>query len=194
MATQSEVSEVLAMLAVTYPRYQIGKDTARVYYQLLKDIPADEMKAAASICATTKTFFPSVHELRFAVADLRKRLSDIPDAYEAWEDILKAGNGRTAWIEETEEGAVIHHGEYQFKHPIVKVVAQRLGWPDGFPLDDNIMADRAHYLKAYESAMNKAVNESVELPEVREYLDSAREQRALDSGQQIKLLAERMHV
>lgn len=185
MATKDEVYEVLAMLGATYPRFTPTSDTVKVYYQLLRDFTQEELRAAALHCATTKDFFPSVREIREAVADLRCRAQKVPTAYEAWQDVLKSGKGSVRYGEEGDDGQYyIVEKQYDWLHPVVLHVAEQLGYPTYFPDRTNLMADRAHYYKAYQSAIDGLMVEQTLLPEVRDFVGR------IEAGDEIKKLAE----
>ena len=183
MTTQADIFEILAMLAATYPRYSLTKDTTTVYCRLLQDIPADLLQAAALECATNRDFFPSVHELREAATDIRNRINGIPTAYEAWADLRRAGSGYVDYYVQDRDGYSRQRSKpYEFIHPIIRQVAEMMGWPRDFPDDDNIMADRAHFFKAYTAQLAKYIGEETQLPEVKQYIESARSNVLLEAG------------
>lgn len=175
MATNQEVFEILTMLAAAYPRSQLNKEAVKAYTLLLQDIDFEELKAGAMDCAAKGTFFPSVHELRRSVVEIRRRTNRVPTAYEAWSEVLAAGTGSRKEVEEGPEGGwIIVEKKFVFTHPLVEKVARMLGWPSSFPGGDTEMADRAHYLKAYDQTANDAMNYEITLPEVREFIESRR--------------------
>src|SRR3990167_10036937 len=126
MSKKTEFVKVLAMLAAAYPRFTMTEETTEVYAQLLADIPIETLRAAALSCATTRDFFPSVHELRQAVAELARKANSIPSAYEAWQDLKKAGRGFYKEVIERDGDYFIEPVIYEFIHPVVKHVAELL--------------------------------------------------------------------
>ena len=64
MATQTEVSATLAFLAAAYPRYEMTKDTVKVYAMGLDDVPADALEIGARQLSKASKWFPSLSELR----------------------------------------------------------------------------------------------------------------------------------
>ena len=46
MSTQIEVAQIVAMIGSAYPNFSPAKETTGVYYELLKDLPIDLLKAA----------------------------------------------------------------------------------------------------------------------------------------------------
>ena len=174
MQNKAEFVKVLALLAAAYPRFTLTKETTEVYSQLLADIPVETLKVAALHCATENDFFPSVHELRKSVGEIARKANNIPSAYEAWQDLRKAGRG--SWKEAVEYNGqhYIQEHTYEFIHPLVKHVAQLLGWPSEFP-GDNPVADRAHFFKAYDQTVNGVLEDETMLPEIRGFIDRQRQ-------------------
>lgn len=174
MPTSKEsITEILIILAASYPRFNLTKDTITAYVAMLKDVEPEALKAAAFYCASNSSFFPSVFELRQAVAEINRKAEKIPNAYEAWEDLITAGSGKWAHAIEGEDGRFyIDYGEYQFIHPLVGKVAKMLGWPRMFPGEDNPSTDRAHFFKAYEQAVSEYLASERMLPDVQAYISS----------------------
>jgi hypothetical protein len=176
MSTSKEsISEILIVLAAAYPRFTLTKDTMTAYIAMLKDMDPETLKAAAFQCASNSSFFPSVFEIRQAAAEIQRKAENIPTAYEAWDDLNNAGNGYRKMAILKADGYESHYEietkEYEWLHPLVKRVAEQLGWPRNFP-GDNLSTDRAHYFKAYEQELSNYLNDRRMLPEVRGYIES----------------------
>ena len=181
MASKQEIFEILTILSAAYPRFSLNKETITAYTMLLEDLDTESLRAAAKECATKRTFFPSVHELRKTVVDMMRKGARVPTAFEAWNEVVNAGPEFWKEAEETENGAKIVSKSYRFSHPMVEKVARLLGWPARFP-GDNQMSDRSQFLKAYEQAVYDAMDYEITLPEVREFIDSQRH-RELGMGE-----------
>lgn len=171
------------MLASAYPRFSLTDETVATYCLLLEDIPAAELKAAALQCAAGRDFFPSVHELRQAVTDLRRHAAGVPNAIEAWSDLVQSSRSAGGRVVEESGQFYIEHSEYQFIHPIVPHVAGLLGWPDRFPGGpDDLVADRAHFFRAYDQMLAKYLEESARLPEIQQFIDAGVSNPLLTAG------------
>jgi hypothetical protein len=192
MASQIEVAQVVAMLGSAYPNFSATKETVSVYYELLKDLPADLLKVAALQCCAEagRKFAPSVGELRGAAAEITHKTQGIPSALQAWNEVCKAprsGEYRRITDEHDEHGNIIVQvRKLQWSHPVVEKVAKLLGWPR-FPDPDNESIDRAHFLKQYELEVERATSAAVELPEVTRYIEANKAQ-ALEAGEAVKRL------
>lgn len=171
MATTDEILTILSGLARCYPAFELEKETIIVYTHMLKDIPADLLTVATFEYATHGRFFPSVAEIREKVYEISLQVSGIPSAYKAWDELLSDPGGK---ITRNNGLSLSERGEYIFSHPLAEKVARELGWPGRFPgnSNDTLMADRAHFLKAYECALHELMIDEMRLPEVKQYIES----------------------
>jgi hypothetical protein len=177
----AELLKVLTVLAASYPRFALTREVVAVYTMYLRDIPADELRAAAAVCAATRDFFPSVHELRQAVVELRLEQLKLPSAFEAYHDVLQA---HAPWrIKYTNsEGEMIERVDvYQWAHPWIREVAEQLGWPSFYPTD-NPGVDRAQFARAWEAYVTAKAKEILRPPQVVSYLAGPQKVQALNAG------------
>lgn len=188
MANSRTIAQVLAEITVLYPlMFTPTPEQTTIWSMYLRDLD-DELllNALHHYVATAKDNYPpSVPALRRAASDLKRQAAGVPTAFEAWENLLEVGDGhyRTRIADEcSEDGRIlIEHIKVDFSHPLVKQVASQLGWPR-FPNQADINIDRAHFFKAYESAVGKITDEERELPDVRAYLEKIK-QPALPQGE-----------
>lgn len=180
MASEGQIAEILTLLAAAYPRYEMSRETVRLYIRFLRDLPADLLQAAALEMPARSNFFPSVYELRQAATDLRREIEGIPAAAEAWGDLLEARDGKRSKIDEDEDGFHIRNFEYKWLHPFIPKVAKSLGWPKTFP-GDNPSISYSQFVKAYEQAVADYLKAGLRLPEVTKYVNSQK-RALLESG------------
>lgn len=170
MASPYTVGEVLAEIVLCgFPNFNPTPEMTQVWIAYLSDID-DELLVMAlrhHVSTSKSAFAPSIPEIRAAAANLKARIACLPDAFEAWEDVVNAKSGERVWL----EGNTIVKAEYQFRHPLVKVVAQQLGWPRDFLADS---VTRAHFLKAWDVAVSKVMESNAELPETERFIESRR--------------------
>jgi len=206
MADAKTISDVVREIKAAYPRFVTEENTIKVWAVYLSDLPGDLLMMAVRkfISSATHAFPPSIPEIRQMATQIKVEITNIPSAYEAWDDLLRAGNG---WRYETgvndDDGSTwVEKHTYQFRHPLVEEVARRFGWPKRFPSGDDDMADRAHFFKAYDAALNKLTRAETQLPIVTAYVDQEKQllkddrRAALDTGErkQIAALTRRMTV
>lgn len=184
MANNQDVLEVLTMLAAVYPRFTLTKETVGAYAILLEDLDPNDLRAAAKDVATKSKWFPSVHELRAAIVRLMANAAGVPTTYEAWSEVINTGPPIAKGLDGSDEdGWTIVETPYKWSHQIVEMVAVQLGWPSKFPSgQDSLMADRAHFFKAYDQAVGDAMDHEMTLPEVKRFVEAKR-QILLEAGE-----------
>lgn len=172
MADQSDIAAILAVINIAYPNFTVTEQTVEVYWQILSDIPADELKAATLHCISEsgRKFAPSVGELRGAVGELRGFSNNVPASFEAWRE-FKQGS---------------------YSHPLVEKAAQLIGRHEfGMSNIDDEPSWRARFIQAYEQLAQRAEREEMLIPEVRGFIES-KGANLLAPADQIKQLAERL--
>lgn len=182
MATPADIAMMTATLSAAFPNWKVSEWTNEVYYQDLKDIPADELMIAAQHCRAQagRAFAPSTGEIRGAVMEIRRKAMNVPSAFDAWEELqtqirLNGGDfGRPVW-----------------SSPLVERVVRQLGFRN-LCLSENPTADRARFIQAYEQLEARALQEEMLIPEVRGYIED-RGGRMLEAPMdQIRKLADGM--
>lgn len=196
MATQVEIASIVAMIGAAYPNFAPTKETVMVYYDLLKDLPADLLKVATLQCCAEsgRKFAPSVGEIRGAVGDVKRQAQGVPSAIEAWGELLHAPKSeQTSEVSEDrdENGSVIIYvTPYKWSHPLVRKVAVMMGFPR-FPDWESESFERTAFLKVYETELQAYLRQDTQLPEVTRFVEGAKN-KMLNAGNQIGLLAERL--
>lgn len=168
MANLKEVSKVLGVLTLAYPKSELKPGMAEVYSSLLSEIPNEILEAAAKQIMVENTFFPSIAELRNKSLELMHGSKSLPLPIEAYEFTVNYEEITTEITDEwTDDNRVIcieHKNEWL--HPLVEKTAKLMGWPRLFPTD-NPMADKAQFIKAYESLVNREIEQTKLLPDVK---------------------------
>jgi hypothetical protein len=193
MASQIEVAQVMAVIGSAYPNFAVTKETVQVYYDLLNDLPVDLLRAATLKCCgeAGRKFAPSVGEIRGASAELMARSGGVPSTLEAWNEVCnapKSGEYKRLTDEQDENGSwIIEVTPFSWSHPLVGKVAVMLGFPN-FPNPENESVDRAHFFKQYEAELQRYSSDTVELPQVTQYIETRRGGKALPMGEAVKQL------
>jgi CDP-glycerol glycerophosphotransferase (TagB/SpsB family) len=153
--------QVWNLLAIAYPNYcreqsaETLAQTLKLYWQLLADLPIEQLKSAALRHVATSKFFPSVAELRDAAATLA--LTPAQTAVEAWGEVLAAMGDVRYYIYDD------HYETPQFANPITNRLVRSMGWRD-LCRSENAVADRARFTQAYEQLAARQRSEAA-LPE-----------------------------
>ncbi len=88
MAAYNEIVQILGVTAAAYPNFMLLPETVRVYTEMLQDIPGDILGIAAKQLIAQSRFFPTVSELRDCSHQIMQGTSEIPTAFEAWENAM----------------------------------------------------------------------------------------------------------
>jgi hypothetical protein len=191
MATNKTISQILKVIAAAYPRFELSEETVMVWARFLSDLDDDLLEAAVAkfISSSDHAFPPSIPEIRRAASDIRRAVAGVPTAFEAWEEVVRAPHPNP--IRQFKDGAFVEPTEYEWSHPLVGMVAKQLGWWRTFPnmSADKIGIDRAHFIKAYDAAASKKLDEETQLPKVTAYIEQSKI-KALDVTGEIKKLTE----
>ncbi len=183
MAEYEDIAQIVSVISAAFPlTFNPTELTVETYFQMLQDVPADELKAATLHCIGElgRKFGPSVGEIRGMVAELRKLISNTPSSYEAWQEVI--------------EQMQINGGDFGkpvWTHPLVERAVRILGWRN-LRLSEDMTADRARFIGAYEQLLTRSTNEEMMLPEVRGYIESKGGVLRLAPASQIKLLADKL--
>lgn len=164
------VAEILATAAMVYPHANITPGLIRVYIEYLKDIEPQTLDQAVKTCVSTCKFFPTIAEIREAAAEITMRSAGVPAPAEAWGEVVE------------QMRRVGSYRQPEFSSPVISRVVGFFGWRE-LCLSENLVADRARFLQAYEAEVQRGQETLQLLPETREAIQTG----ALASG--VKLLA-----
>lgn len=158
-----DMAKILMVLVEAFPTNKISPTTIEVYKRTLADIPPSVLEMATLHLISSMKFFPTVSEIRDAAFDIIVSGSKIPSAYEAWQEV---------------ESEISRCGEYfrydiipnrpVYSHPIIERAVEIMGYK-ALLYSDNVVADRAHFFRVYESLYNRAVADIKMLPAVKDF-------------------------
>lgn len=152
MTDREHALKVIGTLEAFYDK-KLSDVQAKLYVELLQDIDADRLEATAKYHMAQSPWFPKVSELREGAAALT--LGAIQPAIEAWGEV------------EQQMVRVGHVAKPEFSSVVTGIVVKSMGWKN-LCMSENGMADRAHFLKAYEQVAQREQSERVMLPEIRQ--------------------------
>jgi len=157
MATEIETLRVLKILGDVYPSFRLNSSAIEVYVKLMADIPGSVLEQAALDHISRSTFFPSVAELRSAAFSILEAADPIPTEYEAWREV------------QAEVARVGHAGQPELGNPVARQVVEQLGWRS-LCLSENPVADRAHFVQAYQALAERERYSARRLHLVNEFI------------------------
>lgn len=157
MSDEHTTLAAITYLAAAYPANKITKETVRVYVEQLADIDPELLKLAVLKCISDSKWFPAASELREA-ADA---LSSPPKrtGAEAWGDVLRA------------VAVFGYYHDPKFRDQIVAQVVESFGWKV-LCMSENIMADRAHFIRAYETIQAREAEGRRQVPAVKSRMEA----------------------
>jgi hypothetical protein len=175
MATEIEVIQLIGIYSEGYPNYIPKPNAARIYYEMLEEIPLDACRAGIKVCvANSKGFFPDPGQWRQAALDIVQSKNNLPSGMEAWGEVVAAFEN------------VGMYREPKFSHTLIDNIVRQMGWQN-LCTSENAMADRARFIDAYNASVNTYVSDTRMLPSVKQVADKY----ALQAGEMVKGLADK---
>lgn len=180
MAEKETVASVVRMVAKAYPgRFEADADTYRIWHRLLQDVPDQALMAAAVHHATQSKWPPAIAELRAAAFDILQGDAAPMTAGEAWSQVVKAM--RAYGVYRLDDARATLNAQ------VWRCVEAMGGWRE-LCLSENGVADRAHFIRIYDTVQAREKERRQTLPEVRA-LAAHYAQAALGAGEQPALEA-----
>ena len=146
--TRQDIYALVALASSSYPSMQNRdpRPIVEAWALMLADMEPVVAKAAIIKVCRESQFFPSVAQTVTAARSLDPREEKLPTAAEAWEEIEKQ---------------IVRVGPYRapvYSCETVRRAAQSIGWLQ-LCTGDNTEADRAHFLKIYESMRSRHMDQ-----------------------------------
>ena len=142
--TREEIVAVLALLQANYSgalkgmTRQDAEGKINIWTMMFADVDKESMNIAIKKMIATNKYFPTIAEVREALSEINS--IRVIDAGEAWGEVISAIRNY-GWSNESE--AMENMSE------TTRNVVKRMGWLN-LCNSENIVTDRAHFLKIYE--------------------------------------------
>lgn len=166
---------VLAYLASAYPSASVSKETATVYFDVLKDLPFEACRDEARRLVRSSQWFPSAAVIRRGVCEQAGLLSKSPDR--AWNEITGA----------VKEIGI--YGKAEWSDAIVAEAVRTIGWRE-ICMSENQGVLRAHFFKVYEKIASSADAKIVGAEDLSRVLASGRKGLMSSEENAVKTLPE----
>lgn len=165
---ESEAMKRVIALAAIYPNAKTTPEMFEGYASLLKDLEPDVLNAACEMAVReSESFFPSVGMI-LRLAQTITQPTQISEA-DAWGQVMDAIK------------KIGFYGQPKFDDPVVARAVEIMDWPT-LCSSENVVADRAHFMKIY-GQLAEREKEDVKL------LPAARRIRELTNGKHQRLIA-----
>jgi hypothetical protein len=167
--TPDQAKALLGVLISYWPKADLPLQTLQLYQLHLLDFGFEQGTRAVTALACTSRFFPTVAELREALVEAGDP-DPLPDTDQAWAEVARAARNGI-------------YGRTVFSHPAVHDTVKAMGGIRELALSDNLMAERAHFLRLYDTCKRRAERAKV-LPggEVGKALEALAERLAAPDG------------
>lgn len=153
---REQAYEIVNRINATWDQREMSEATAKVYLDAIEPLPFEAAGLAVLQLEKSETFRPSV-ALLLSTANEFLPGQSIPEADAAWaevqEQISRVGSkrGMEDWTQPKNEDGTQPTHQPVWSHPVVGQLADSMGW-DELCNSENVMADRAHFLKMYDDA------------------------------------------
>lgn len=152
--TRNEVTMIMGILQVAYPRFYINLSPKQadlsvdLWTKMLADITAEQAVLAVNKIIAVSEWPPTISEVRKAVSETQ--YGKLKEPGEAWGEVTAAIR-RFGYMREREalESMPVH----------TRKAVECMGWQT-LCQSEELMADRAHFLKIYELLRNRSVENS----------------------------------
>lgn len=159
MATFEEVTKLMAIMTLAYPKYELKDGTVDVYAKILADIPGEILETSMKEILASNIWFPSIAEWRNKSIDLMLGTQNIPTAAEAWEQAMREVNRCGDYYRYSQRPRVP-----EYSHPLIEKAVDVIGYAH-LVESDNLIADRAHFFKIYDALLQRSKEDVRMLPE-----------------------------
>lgn len=152
--TEVEAKKLVAVVLASFPSQaaRVDRDRANgmvdAFVSLLDDLAYDEVNRALRVLLQTKTFMPSIAEIRAMVVELRHGPQKAGgDAWGSVLDMIRAkGSYRSPGV------------DFHFADEVTARAVAALGWRE-LCLSENAVADRARFIDLYDKLAGDARRE-----------------------------------
>ena len=141
--TRAETAKILAVLAASYPKFEVDDLKVRVWHEMLGDLDYATANMAAKKLILENNFPPSIAEVRKAAMEILN--PEVMTAAEAWGEVERAV--RTyGYYRETEA--------LESMSPSVAKVVEYIGWQN-ICLNEEPGVIRGQFLKMYQQVRER---------------------------------------
>lgn len=132
---------ILKQLFESYPKNGATEGTVAQYFRLLQNIPPDDLQAIVDQCVVECKFLPTIAEIVERHRNITGALAP-ETAAEQWGQVTRAMR-EVGYVQTP-----------RFRDPVTAKIISQWGW-ENLCASDTPMADRAHFLKMYQSIADR---------------------------------------
>ena len=136
--TRAETAKILAVLAASYPKFEVDDVKVQVWYEMLGDLEYSVVNIAIKKLIMQNTFPPAIAEVRKAVTELMN--PEQVTSSEAWGEVTRAIRNYGYYREEEALASM---------SPITAQLVRYMGWRE-ICMSEDIGVIRGQFLRMYE--------------------------------------------
>jgi hypothetical protein len=141
--TRPETVKLMAVLGAAYPRQEVNEGTAKLYCELLADLPYNVAETVIKRMIATCKYFPTIAEIRHEAVEM---CLDLPTATDAWAEIYSHQDGEPRSSNFVRGICGAFGGLWTFRHT------------------DNVDMLRSQFFKQYAEERERAIREEQARP------------------------------
>lgn len=175
--TEQQAFEIVNKLQAIWDQREMSEETAAAYVDAVMALPFEAVGLALMELQKTETFRPSI-ALLYSTANEMLPGHTLPAADAAWGEVVtqigrigKTKRGMQDWAKPRNADGTWPTWEPEFSHPVIAEIVDALVW-DELCMSENPMADRAHFLKMYDGAVQRHRRDQNLTPLEREYKEA----------------------
>jgi len=164
------------VLMAGFPAFNAKNGTSleqmtNAYHLVLGDLDGDLLMQVAAHLISTATFFPSAGEIRRACFHLAEVGLGIPNAQDAWAEV--SAMTRKGFYRQVDGGwyEARPPRDEDWSHPIIQMAVNAVGGWIALRSSENVVADRARFIQAYDIYQTRYREQERMLPAVREVVE-----------------------
>jgi len=170
--TKGEVAKLLAVLAASYPKFEVDDLKVHVWHEMLSDIDYSIASTAIKKLIMQNTFPPSIAEVRKAVTELMN--PEQVTSSEAWGEVIRAMRNFGYYREEEALASM---------SPTTARVVRYMGWREICMSEEPAGVLRGQFLKMYEQVVAREQEKKLLPPAMQNEIKKLTERFALPSKQ-----------
>lgn len=160
--TKAEIAKILAVLAASYPKFEVDDLKVHVWHEMLGDLDYAVASMAVNKIIMQNTFPPAIAEVRKAVTELMN--PEQVTSSEAWGEVTRAIRNYGYYREEEALASM---------SPITAQLVRYMGWRE-ICLSEDIGVIRGQFLRMYDQIVARKQKEQLLPSMMREQLANLR--------------------
>jgi hypothetical protein len=161
--SEEAVIKIMKILGAAYGKDSIDPETTEIYVRMLSDIDDDILEQSCIDHISRSQWFPKISELRKESVTLSLSTRLIPSAYQAWQEVIGYAE------------RFGHTSSPSWSHPLIGQTVDSLGWYH-LCMSENQISDRARFIEAYMDFKERAIEDAVTMPEIKQLAASMNKQ------------------